>query len=116
LAAARVFFQSRADIAVEVLALRQQVAVLKAETAQTSVVPSGSPVLDALAGDLVSLEGCAGHRQARNGRGLASGWFPLVLALEIAGAWRSTEDHGGNSRPDSAHGAGELRLGRAEDP
>jgi hypothetical protein len=29
IAAARVFFQSRTDVAVEVLALRQQVAVLK---------------------------------------------------------------------------------------
>jgi hypothetical protein len=25
--------------------------------------------------------------------GLASGWFPAVLALEISAAWRSTEDH-----------------------
>jgi hypothetical protein len=35
---------------------------------------------------------------------LASCWFPLVLALEISAAWRPAEDHGGNSRPDSALG------------
>ena len=37
IAAARVFFQSRIDVAVEVLALRQQVAVLKQKTAQAAL-------------------------------------------------------------------------------
>jgi hypothetical protein len=79
-------------------------------------MPFRSPVLDGLADDLVSLEGCAGHGQAGNGRRLASGWFPFVLVLEIWAAWRPAEDHSRNSRADSALGAGELRLGRAEDP
>src|SRR5215472_3228734 len=83
----------------------------EAETAQTAVAPSGSAILDVLTSDLVFLEGCAGNRQARNGRGLASGWFPFVWALEISAAWRSAEDRGGNSRADTALGEGELRLG-----
>jgi putative transposase len=44
-------------------------------------------LLDGPAGDLVSLEGCAGNRAARNDRRLASSWFPAVLALEISAAW-----------------------------
>jgi len=75
------------------------------------MAPSGSAILDGPAGDLVSLEGCALSRQAGNGRRLASGWFPAVLASEISGAWRPAEDHSRNSRADSALGAGELRLG-----
>ena len=116
IAAARVFFQSRTDIALEVLALRQQVAVLKRKRPRPPIEPSGSAVLDAPANDLVSLARCAGDRQTRNGRGLASGRLPPVLALEIAAAWRSAEDHAGTSRVDSPLGPGEHRLGRAEDP
>ena len=54
-------------------------------------MPFRSPVLDCLAGELVSLDGCAGHGQAVNCRGLASHWFPLVLALEISAGWRPAE-------------------------
>ena len=39
LVAGRVFFRSRTDTALEVLALRQQVAVLKTETSTTSSEP-----------------------------------------------------------------------------
>src|SRR6516162_2152565 len=80
------------------------------------MAPSGSAILDGPAGDLVSLEGCALSRQAGNGRRLASGWFPAVLALALETAWLPAEDHSRNSRADSALGAGELRLGRAENP
>src|SRR5215469_2910653 len=86
----------------------------EAETAQAAVAPSGSAILDALTGDLVSLEGCAGTRPARNGRESASGRLPFVLALEISAARRSAEDHGGNPRADTALSAGKFRLGRAE--
>jgi hypothetical protein len=115
IAAARVFFQSRTDIAVEVLALRQQVAVLKRRRSRPQL-RSLDPILDGPAGDLVSLEGCALHGQAGNGRWLASGWISALLALEISAAWRPAEDQRGGSRPDSAAGAGELRLGRPENP
>ena len=96
IAAARVFFQSRTDVAVEVLALRQQVAVLKRKRPKPPLGPM--------------------DRKPETVVGLASGWFPAVLALEISAVWRPAEDHGGNSRSDSTSGAGELRLGRAEDP
>src|SRR5215472_17745891 len=74
----------------------------EAEAAQAAVAPFGSALLDGLAGDLVSLEGCPGNRPARNGRRLASGWFPAVLALEISAAGRAAQDHGGNTRADTA--------------
>src|SRR5215472_15375256 len=70
----------------------------EAETAQAAVAPSGSAILDVLTGGLVSLEGCAGNRPARNGRGLVSGWVSFVLVLEISAAWRSAADHWGSSR------------------
>src|SRR5215472_8564801 len=64
----------------------------EAEAAQAAVAPFGSALLDGLAGDLVSLEGCTRNRQSRNGRRLASSWFPAVLALEIPAAWRPADD------------------------
>src|SRR5215467_5965686 len=88
----------------------------EAETVSAAVAPSGSTLLDSPAGDLISLEGCALHCQAGNGRRLASGWISALLALEVSAAWRPDEDRRGSSRPDSAPGAGELRLGRAENP
>src|SRR5215472_12336265 len=88
----------------------------EAETVSAAVAPSGSALLDNPAVDLVSLEGCALHCQAGNGRRLASGWISALLALEISAAWRPAEDNRGSSRPDSALGAGELRLGRSENP
>jgi hypothetical protein len=60
---------------VEVLALRQQLAVLKRRRPRAAVSPCRSAILDGLAGDLVSLEGCALRCQAGNGRRLASGWI-----------------------------------------
>src|SRR5215472_17408057 len=103
-------------MAVEVLALRQQVAVLKRRRPRPPLRPLDRLFWTVLRSTWSSLEGCVGNRPARNGRRLASSWFPAVLALEIPAAWRPAEDHGGNSRSDSVSGAGELWLGRAEDP
>src|SRR5690242_2964518 len=87
IAAARGSFRSRTDIALEILALRQQVAVLKRKWPRTSIKTSGTVVLDGPAHDVVSLAGCLSDRQTRNGGGLASGRLSPVLALEIAAAW-----------------------------
>jgi hypothetical protein len=66
LAVIRVFVRSRSDTALEVLALRQQIAVLKRKRPRPTLNSrdrlfwTGSPPL------LVSLERCPRYRQARN--------------------------------------------------
>src|SRR5438045_7182897 len=88
LAAVRVFFQTRLDTSLEILALRQQVRT-QAQTIATTAELLGSPVLDSSADNLATLDRSSGHRQAGDGDCLASCWFPLVLALAITTARRS---------------------------
>ena len=65
LAAIRAFFRSRVDTSLEILALRQQVAVLKRKRPR--------PALTRLSGD----------RKTGDRRGMASGGLPPVLALAL---------------------------------
>ena len=92
LAAIRVFFRSRSDTALEVLALRQQVAVLKRKRPRPHLNCSGSAVLDYTAAALVSLGRSSRYRQVQDRRRLASRGLPLVLALAFPAARRSTKD------------------------
>src|SRR5262249_17545321 len=74
--------------------------------------PSRSPVWGRPVPPLERLALGAGHRQTRNGRGLASCRFSLVLDLE--GALRPTGTTGhcpGASRPDSQNVPRESHLG-----
>jgi hypothetical protein len=108
-------------MALEILALRQQVAVLKRKRPgpklnPLELNPLDQAVLDGPAHEVVSLAGCLSDRNTGNGGGLASGRLSPVLALEIAAAWWPAEDLAGSSRVDSPLGPGECRLGRAEDP
>ena len=113
IAAARVFFQSRTDIAVEVLALRQQVAVLKRKRPKPPLCPldrlfwtvllaTWSRWKDALV--IVKPETVVGWHRA--GYRLYWRW----KSRPRGGRPRITQD----SWADSALGAGELRL--AADP
>jgi hypothetical protein len=55
----------------------------------------------------------SGHRQARNGRGLASCWLSPVLDLEgAARPTRTARDFPRDPRPDPQDVPGESRLGR----
>ena len=83
IAAVRVFFRSRTDTSLEVLALRQQVSVLKPETSTTDSEPLRSPVLDHASESVVSMDGCSGHRQAGNSPRLASRRLSPLLALAV---------------------------------
>ena len=86
LAVIRVFFRSRSDTALEILALRQQLAVLKPPTAASML--SGSPVLDHTATVLVALGRSPRHRQAQHRCRLASNRIPALLALALSpGLW-----------------------------
>jgi len=75
-AAGGVCFRSRCDTALEALALRQQLAVLKTEATLAAVEPSGPALLDRLAGDSGSLERgegsarqCGTHAMGQNAEG-----------------------------------------------
>src|SRR5215468_3658044 len=116
IAAARVFFQSHTDIAVEVLALRQQVAVLKRKRPRPPLRPldrlfwtvlrtTWSRWRDALV--IVKRETVVGWHRAG---------FRFYWRWKSRPAWRPAEDHSGTSRTDLPLGPGELRLGRTENP
>ena len=92
IAAARVFFQSRTDVAVEVLALRQQVAVLKRKRPRPPLRPLDRLFWRVLRATWSRWRDALVIVQPENGGRLASSWFPAVLALEIPAAWRPAED------------------------
>src|SRR5919112_180867 len=81
------------------------------QAAPAVVEPDGPGVLDRPSEDLGWLEGRARNREARNGRRLASGWFPPVLAMAIPAAWWPAKSRRGTPNPDPAAGTGKSRLG-----
>ena len=83
LAVVRVVLQSGADAALEILALRQQVAVLKRKRPQPVLKPAGQTLLNSPLTLLVPLGRRHRHRQTRNCRRLAPRGILLVLALLI---------------------------------
>src|SRR6266545_5621053 len=108
LVAIRVFFRSRSDIALEVLALRQQFAVMKRKR---PVAAKGELLGPALLDDtppvLVPLDGLPGSREARHRDRLAPRRLPSLLALAISAAGRPSEHHRGDARSDPTLGARE---------
>ena len=67
----RVFFRSRADNALEILALRQQVAVLKRKRPRPRLNICDRLFWSALRRIWPGVDQCAHHRQASNGHWLA---------------------------------------------
>ena len=116
LAAIRVFFRSRSDTALEVLALRQQVAVLKRKRPRPKLNRLGPTLLNDTPPMLVPLAGRPGPGETRHRGRLASRRLPSLLALAIPAARRPTEDYRGDSRSDPTLSAREPGLGSAEDP
>jgi hypothetical protein len=116
LAAIRVFFRSRGDTALEILALRQPGRSPQTEAAAAASKLSGSAVLDYSAAVLVSLGRSPRYRQVQDRRRLASRGLPLVLALAFPAARRSAKDHRGDSTAHPSDGTAECRLGCPKDP
>ena len=80
-------FRSRSVLALENLALRQQIGVLqRSARKRCQFDPSGPPVVGLAIPPLERLGFGPGHRQARNGRGLAPCRLSPVLDLEGAAA------------------------------
>ena len=84
LAAVRVFFSTRRDTALEVLALRQQLAVLKRKRPRPPVNCVDRLCLDYAALSLVTVDQRPRYREAGHRHRLAPRWFPSVLALAVA--------------------------------
>ena len=99
----------------EVLALRQQVAVLKRKRPRPTLKFSGPTVLDDLPRRLVSLGGCPRHRETRDCDRLASRWLSPLLALAVQATRRQAENHRRNSSSDPTLGGPESGVGSAED-
>src|SRR6266851_3407741 len=99
LAAVRVFVRSRSDTALEVLALRQQVAVLKRQRPRPTLTR-----LDRLF--WTSLR----HLWPRSSR------LSPLLAVAIPTSRGPAEDQRGDSDPDPSPGSGECGPGGAQDP
>ena len=116
LSALRIFFRSRCDTALEVLALRQQVAVLKRKRPRpplnsldrlfwTLLHRCWSRWADVLV--LAKPETVVGWHRAG---------FRLYWRLAIPPAGRSPEDRRRGSRPDPTSGERKYKLGNAQDP
>ena len=84
LAAVRVFFRSRNDTALEVLALRQQIVLLEPETTTAAVESVGSAILDYPAPHLVPVGRGPGSSETGDRRRLAPGGISALLEVAIA--------------------------------
>src|ERR1019366_4687875 len=111
------FVRSRHDLGLEILALRQQLAVFKA-AASTALPQALRPAL--LGGAVLPLGSMARrahHRQAGNRCPLASRRVRPLLALPLARPVAGpAKDRAQRLRTGQAHGRGESFLGCAENP
>ena len=105
-------FRSRAMLELENLALRHQVGVAAAVREKTPEIdPGGPPFMGRAVPPVARLAFGSGHRQARNGRGLASCWLSPVLDLEGAARPPRTAGHfsrGSRSDPQDVPGESEV--------
>src|SRR5271167_977507 len=110
--------RSRAALELENLSLRHQIGVLQRSARTRPILTAGGPpVLGLSVPPLARLALGAGHRQARDGRGLASCRLSPVLDLEGAPRPTGTAGHfprGPRSDPQDV--PGESRLGCTSHP
>src|SRR5215469_13632067 len=109
------FFRSRHDLGLELVALRQQVGVLKRNKPQPLLSP-----WDRLFWIGLGVGGQNGRvcwcRAAGDRLGLASRPFPLVLAFPFAPPFLPTENHPRAPPSHPIHGGREPNLGCSPDP
>src|SRR5260370_40919867 len=109
-------FRSRASLGLENLALRHQIGVLHRSAGKRPRLPAGDRLLWICLSRLWRLALGVGHRQARNGRRLASCRLSFVLDLEGAlRKTRTTRHFKRSPRSDSQDVPGESRLGCTTD-
>src|SRR5258706_7399290 len=106
-------FRSRAPLGLETLALRHQVGVLHRSAGKRPKLTAGDRLLWIC---LARLALAVGHRQARNGRRLASCRLSLVLDLQGAlPKTRTTRHFKRSSRSDSQDIREKFRLAFTKD-
>src|SRR6266567_7220703 len=107
-------FRSRASLGLENLALRYQIGVLHRSAGKRPKLTAGDRLLWIC---LARLALGVGHRQARNGRSLASCRLSFVLDLEGAlRKTRTTRHFKRSPRSDSQDVPGESRMGCTAHP
>jgi hypothetical protein len=116
LAALRALVRSRADLALEILALRQQVAVLKRKVPRPPLKTHDRLFWKRAMSPMARLEERACDRQAGHGRSLTADRLSLVLALAIPVRPQQTSNRRRTSRPNPSPRRGESRMGGAQDP
>jgi putative transposase len=104
--------RSRSRLAAENLFLRKQLALyterrVRARADDASRITGPAGMVD-------RLESGAHHREARHADPVASQRIPLVLAMEIQGAWPAA-DPSGSSMLDCRDGSSERHVGRRAD-
>ena len=104
LAAIRVFFRSRVDTSLEVLALRQQVAVLKRKRPRPSLNRLDRFFWTSLRHIWARWSDVLVIVKTGDGDRMASGGLSPVLALAIAGARRPAQAERGGSNSHPPHG------------
>src|SRR5882724_10931151 len=111
-------FRSRASLGLGNLALRHQIGVLHRSAGKCPKIDYGRPpALDLSVAPQARLALGVGHRQARNGRRLASCRLSFLLDLEGALRKTKTTRHFKRSpRSDSQDVPGESRLGCTSHP
>ena len=77
-------FRRRHDLALEVLALRHQLMVLKRQTRRPRLCLSDRFFLAAAHKGLAEVEKPSDHLSTRNTHQLAASWVQVVLAMEIS--------------------------------
>ena len=92
LCALRAFFRSRLDTSLEVLALRQQIAVLKRQRPRPPLTRFDRFFWATLKQVWPRWSDVLANREARNCDRMASSGFPSILALAIAATHRAAED------------------------
>jgi hypothetical protein len=105
IAVIRVFFRSRSDTALEVLAVRPASCCAQRQTSPASIELPGPSGLDDLAPFLASLDRRPRHRETRNRCRLAPRRLSPVLALAVPATGRPTQDHRGDPCSDPTLGA-----------
>jgi len=104
LAAIRIFFRTRLDISLEVLALRQQVAVLKRRRPRPSLNRLDRFFWTTLRQIWPRWVGGSGHCKTGDGGRMASGGLSPVLALAITAMRRPIQGERGDSDSRPPHG------------
>ena len=113
----RSFIRSRHDLGLEIVALRQQVLVLKRRNQAGPLAPFGPIVLGSAAPSVAAVGESSFDRETEHSHSVAPGRLPSVLALSLPTqtAWQASDPVRGSGCPPD-HCAREPYLGSSTYP